>query len=112
MTRSYVFNGDADGLCALQQLRLAGELSPQVRLVIGVKRDIELLRRVQAGPGERVTVLDVAHEQNREATRRLLDGGARVRYFDHHYAGELPRHPAVEVPRQQRPLLADVRMSQ
>ena len=50
------FNGDADGLCALQQLRLAGELDPQVRLVSGVKRDIELLRRVQAGPGERVTV--------------------------------------------------------
>jgi len=90
------FNGDADGLCALQQLRLAGELDPQVRLVSGVKRDIELLRRVQAGPGERVTVLDVAHEQNREATRRLLDAGARVRYFDHHFAGELPRHPAFE----------------
>ena len=28
------FNGDADGLCALQQLRLAGELDPQVRLVV------------------------------------------------------------------------------
>ncbi|CAM3940744.1 DHH family phosphoesterase [Pseudomonas wadenswilerensis] len=90
------FNGDADGLCALQQLRLAGELAPTVHLVSGVKRDIELLRRVQAGPGERVTVLDVAHEQNREATRRLLDAGARVRYFDHHFAGELPRHPAFE----------------
>ena len=25
MTRVYAFNGDADGLCALQQLRLAGE---------------------------------------------------------------------------------------
>ena len=24
MNQSYVFNGDADGLCALQQLRLAG----------------------------------------------------------------------------------------
>ncbi|MGF6092187.1 DHH family phosphoesterase [Pseudomonas sp. 18173] len=90
------FNGDADGLCALQQLRLAGELDPQVRLVSGVKRDIELLRQVRAGPGERVTVLDVAHEQNREATRRLLDAGARVRYFDHHFAGELPQHPAFE----------------
>ncbi len=90
------FNGDADGLCALQQLRLAGELGPQVHLVSGVKRDIELLRRVRAGPGERVTVLDVAHEQNREATRRLLDAGVRVRYFDHHFAGELPRHPAFE----------------
>ena len=90
------FNGDADGLCALQQLRLAGELDREVCLVSGVKRDIELLRRVTAGGGERVTVLDVAHEQNREDTRRLLEAGARVRYFDHHYAGELPRHPAFE----------------
>ena len=90
------FNGDADGLCALQQLRLAGELDREVRLISGVKRDIELLRRVRAAHGERVTVLDVAHEQNREDTRRLLDAGARVRYFDHHYAGDLPRHPAFE----------------
>ena len=44
MTHSYVFNGDADGLCALQQLRLA---SPRgaggETLVTGVKRDIALL---------------------------------------------------------------------
>lgn len=90
------FNGDADGLCALQQLRLAGELDREARLISGVKRDIGLLRRITAAHGERVTVLDVAHEQNREDTQRLLDAGARVRYFDHHYAGELPRHPAFE----------------
>jgi hypothetical protein len=90
------FNGDADGLCALQQLRLAGALEPGVRLVSGVKRDIALLQRVQAGPGERVTVLDIAHEQNRADVARLLGGGARVRYFDHHFAGELPEHPGFE----------------
>lgn len=39
------FNGDADGLCARQQLRLAGELDPNVQLVSGVKRDIALLGR-------------------------------------------------------------------
>ena len=89
-------NGDADGLCALQQLRLAGELDPAVRLVSGVKRDIALLARVQAGPGERVTVLDIAHDSNRADVARLLAGGARVRYFDHHFAGELPEHPAFE----------------
>ncbi|WP_280291708.1 acetyltransferase [Pseudomonas sp. BN417] len=90
------FNGDADGLCALQQLRLAGELDAAVRLVSGVKRDIGLLQRVQAGPGERVTVLDIAHEQNRADVARLLGAGARVRYFDHHFAGELPEHPGFE----------------
>ncbi|WP_280327567.1 acetyltransferase [Pseudomonas sp. BN102] len=90
------FNGDADGLCALQQLRLAGELDAAVRLVSGVKRDIALLQRVQAGAGERVTVLDVSHEENRADAARLLGAGARVRYFDHHFAGELPDHPGFE----------------
>ncbi|MGM7283202.1 acetyltransferase [Pseudomonas guariconensis] len=90
------FNGDADGLCALQQLRLAGELDPNVQLVSGVKRDIALLGRVKARPGERVTVLDIGHEQNREDVQRLLADGAQVRYFDHHFAGELPQHPAFD----------------
>jgi hypothetical protein len=90
------FNGDADGLCALQQLRLAGELDVAVCLVSGVKRDIGLLQRVQAAHGARVTVLDIAHEQNRADVARLLGAGARVRYFDHHFAGELPEHPAFE----------------
>ncbi|MGF6694129.1 hypothetical protein M2318_004214 [Metapseudomonas resinovorans] len=90
------FNGDADGLCALQQLRLGGELATDVRLVSGVKRDIDLLRRVQAGPGERVTVLDISFDQNRADAARLLTAGAGLRYFDHHFAGDLPEHPAFE----------------
>ena len=36
-----VFNGDADGLCALQQLRLARPR--ESRLVTGLKREIALL---------------------------------------------------------------------
>lgn len=96
MLEHCAFNGDADGLCALQQLRLAGELGAAPRLVSGVKRDIALLQRVQAGPGERVTVLDISHAQNHEPALRLLQAGARVRYFDHHHAGELPAHPAFE----------------
>ena len=45
-----VFNGDADGLCSLQQIRLA-EPADSV-LVTGVKRDIALLARVPAGAGD------------------------------------------------------------
>ncbi|MDF3932877.1 acetyltransferase [Pseudomonas citronellolis] len=96
MIEHCAFNGDADGLCALQQLRLAGELGEAPRLVSGVKRDIDLLRQVQASAGERVTALDVSHAQNAADTRRLLEAGARVRYFDHHHAGELPAHGAFE----------------
>jgi len=86
----FAFNGDADGLCALQQLRLAE--APQAVLVTGVKRDIKLLRRIEAGPRDRVTVLDVSHEQNGADVHRLLEAGAQVRYFDHHFAGDLPAH--------------------
>jgi hypothetical protein len=89
------FNGDADGLCALQQLRLWGGLAPQ-RLFTGVKRDIALLERVSAGPGDELWVLDVAVEKNRPALDRLLERGARVRWFDHHHPGPLPGHPGLE----------------
>ena len=89
-----VFNGDADGICALHQLRLAEPL--QAELVTGIKRDIELLRRVDAGTGDRVTVLDVSLERNRAALLVLLERGALVRYFDHHAAGEVPSHPGLE----------------
>lgn len=40
-----VFNGDADGICALHQLRLARP-RPEAQLVTGVKRDIRLLRHL------------------------------------------------------------------
>ena len=94
MARYYAFNGDADGLCALQQLRLCEP--GDAALVTGVKRDIRLLERIDAASGDEVTVLDVSLDQNRSALLRLLEAGASVRYFDHHYAGELPVHPRFE----------------
>ncbi|KGE04651.1 hypothetical protein [Pseudohaliea rubra] len=89
-----VFNGDADGICALLQLRLAEPR--EAALVTGVKRDIALLSRVQAGEGDRVTVLDISLDKNRQPLVDLLSAGASVWYCDHHYAGELPEHPAFE----------------
>lgn len=83
-----VFNGDADGICALHQLRL--EAPADSVLVTGLKRDIALLRRVNAEAGDTVTALDVSADANRDALVSLLDRGVRVHYFDHHYAGELP----------------------
>jgi hypothetical protein len=89
-----VFNGDADGLCALHQVRLAYPAAST--RVTGVKRDIRLLERVQAGAGDCVTVLDISLDENRSDLLRLLAAGARVRYFDHHFAGEIPAHPGLE----------------
>ena len=83
-----VFNGDADGICALHQLRLAEPVDST--LVTGVKRDINLLNRVDAEKGDKVTVLDISLDKNREGLMRLLDVGAEILYFDHHYAGDIP----------------------
>jgi hypothetical protein len=96
MTNWYAFNGDADGLCAQQQLRLAAPGAPgDLVLVTGVKRDIRLLERVPAKDGDMVTALDISLDQNRAGLQRLLEAGAWVRYFDHHFAGDIPAHPAL-----------------
>ena len=94
MRRIDVFNGDADGICALRQLRLANPAESE--LVTGLKHEVSLLERVDAAEGDVVTVLDVSLDRNREALLRLLERGVAVRYFDHHYAGEVPSHPRLQ----------------
>ena len=88
MTHYDVFNGDADGICALHQLRLADPR--ESLLVTGVKRDINLVRRVPAKHGDTATVLDISLDKNRDDLVRLIDADMEVIYFDHHFAGEIP----------------------
>ena len=83
-----IFNGDADGICALQQLRL--QYPREATLVSGLKRDIDLLQRVAVEPGDEITVLDVSLDKNRDALVAALAAGASVFYADHHYPGEIP----------------------
>ncbi len=90
MTHFDVFNGDADGICALTQLRQAEPR--EATLITGVKRDINLLERVDASAGSLVTVLDVSLDKNRAGLERVLEAGAEVFYCDHHFAGEIPAH--------------------
>ncbi len=92
MTHYDIFNGDADGLCALQQLRLHTPIENAV-LVTGVKRDISLLERIETDAGDTLTVLDISLDKNRTELLRVLESGATVEYFDHHFAGEIPQHP-------------------
>ncbi|MCI5151293.1 MAG: acetyltransferase, partial [Candidatus Electrothrix sp. MAN1_4] len=84
-----IFNGDADGICALQQLRLH-EPRPAARLLSGVKRDIALLDQVTEESNTIFTVLDISLDKNRVSLEKILAGGNTVFYVDHHYAGELP----------------------
>ncbi len=89
-----IFNGDADGICALHQLRL--EQPRAAELVTGAKRDIALVGRVKAQAGDQLTVLDISLHSNAHAVQRALAMGASLQYFDHHVAGDIPQHPRFE----------------
>lgn len=94
-TKHYdVFNGDADGICALHQLRMA-EPCPTAELVTGVKRDIKLLDRLVGIENSEITVFDISLDTNRQPLEKLLAHN-KVHYIDHHYAGELPTSPNLE----------------
>ncbi len=85
-----LFNGDADGICALIQLRKATPLDST--LITGVKRDINLMAQVEASAGDQVTVLDVSMDKNKVALDKVLASGASVFYVDHHFPGDIPEH--------------------
>ena len=92
-----VFNGDADGLIARQQYRLALPASGDGPVLItGVKRDVHLCGRVDARRGDVVNVFDISYDQNVDAVSALLEGGVCVRYFDHHRATRLAAHAGLE----------------
>lgn len=95
MTDIDIFNGDADGICALHQLRLAEPRESQ--LITGVKRDIALLDKVEARAGDRLTVLDISMEKNHGALIDILNAGASVTYADHHFPGDIPEHEKLDV---------------
>lgn len=90
-----LFNGDADGICALLQLRFA-EPRDNAELITGVKRDINLLKQVDAKAGDRITVLDVSMDKNHDDLIRVLDAGAEVFYVDHHFPGKVPESSALK----------------
>ena len=89
-----LFNGDADGICALHQLRM---LAPRNSyLLTGTKRDIALLEKLPSGMSLDVTVLDLSFDRNEVGVRQVLQSGGRVLYFDHHAAHKLFSHPQLE----------------
>ena len=90
-----VFNGDADGIFALHQLRLINPIANN-HLVTGVKRDISLLRYLQDVSNASICVFDISLDKNRESLVNLLNSGNEVFYVDHHYAGEVPKSDALE----------------
>jgi single-stranded DNA-specific DHH superfamily exonuclease len=93
-----LFNGDADGICALILLRLAQP--KESTLITGIKRDIKLLKnlmeQVKLKQGDEVVVLDVSMAKNTEYLNRVLNVGANVFYADHHQMGDKPEHESLD----------------
>ena len=61
-----------------------------------VKRDINLLKKIDDPQPGNVCVLDVSMEKNIEALNSLLDKGAKVFYVDHHLPGDIPQSENLE----------------
>ena len=92
MTHFDIFNGDADGIFALHQMRLEKPL-PSAVLITGVKRDILLLSRVVDRKDSSISVFDISLDTNRQYLETLLSNNNSVEYFDHHFAGNIPDSP-------------------
>lgn len=93
-----VFNGDADGIIARHQYRLA---HPCVStLITGVKRDIALLEspanNADITVGDQFFVFDVSYDANHRVAAALLDRKVGITWFDHHRADKLAPHPALK----------------
>lgn len=85
-----IFNGDADGIFALHQYRLAYP-QPETQLITGVKRDIQLLSQIENLQDSHLTVFDISLDSNRQPLLQLLEHQNTIVYFDHHFAGEVPK---------------------
>jgi len=85
-----VFNGDADGICSLLQLRLSNPKNS--KLITGVKRDISLLKKISPIKQDSITVLDISMKKNYQEVVDFLELGVEVFYADHHHSGDLLTH--------------------
>lgn len=91
-----VFNGDADGIFSLIQLRKVKPVEAEQQVLItGVKRDISLVKQISAeqARGAAITVLDISFDKNNTALQPLLALSDSVFYCDHHQAKSVFSHP-------------------
>jgi len=86
-----LFNGDADGIFSLLQLRQTRPRPNAIRIT-GVKRDTQLFKRITEDvlPGDRITALDIGMARNAGGLGSVLETGAAVFFCDHHATGDIP----------------------
>ncbi|MDX2469209.1 MAG: DHH family phosphoesterase [SAR324 cluster bacterium] len=87
----FIFNGDADGLCAAHQIQLSGV--PCKKVITGVKRDISLLKQIADAHEQQLFVFDIAVEKNLAELKILLQKKCKITWFDHHVSEEIPTSP-------------------
>lgn len=90
-----VFNGDADGICSLLQLRKVNPVPrEQQRLITGVKRDNALIQQIslEEAKGATVHALDISFDKNTDALKSIVNEVDTIFYCDHHRAKTLFEH--------------------
>ena len=93
-----LFNGDADGIFSLLQLRQV-EPRPEAVRVTGVKRDTQLFKQIadHVGAEDRITALDIGMARNSAGLGTVLKTGAQVFFCDHHATGDIPENENLTV---------------
>ena len=82
--------------CRPLQMVYNSRMNPQVEL-LAPARNLECgITAIDAGAGDEVTVLDLSFDKNRDAVQCLLERGAHIFYADHHFAGDIPAHEALD----------------
>ena len=84
--RWFAFNGDADGICSMVQWGLVHGIDRNT--VTGVKRDIELLKKINPEDGDEIIVMDISLARNHSMASELIQRDIKITWFDHHLAGE------------------------
>ena len=89
-----VFNGDADGILALHQFRLANP--DNTELITGVKRDVKLIKQLREKSDVQIKVFDISLESNEDQVQHLLNKNCQFLWFDHHRRGSLKDNTQLE----------------
>ena len=84
--RWFAYNGDADGICSMVQWGLVHGIDGNT--VTGVKRDIELLKKINPENGDEIIVMDISLARNHSKASELIQSDINITWFDHHLAGE------------------------
>ncbi len=91
----FIFNGDADGIISQHILTL--EFGAPALRITGLKRDIELLKKLPENWKGEIRVCDISLKQNLNSLKTILEKGhIKVAWYDHHEPGELFDHENLE----------------